>query len=270
MSFKIGFAATDKPERKNLTNSMPARQDTPRKSIVQVYFPTRKLTCAYYNDAFDLHSGDLVYVDGKLEGLCGEVVEVSYTFKIKLSDYHRVIGKADTTVKGELFLAGTHFVAFDSSVIPFEKVISWFRAPEKPDEEYVCGNGDDTFLLSSLKDMNLQLKIAESGKEYYMDNKVVYVSVDGTNGRAIVNGSKAYEVEFTYNNGEISNLVCNCFCSYACKHEFAAMLQLRETLEIIEENYQKEYEQSGYFAAISRGLLLSYVLDSKQVGSITL
>ncbi len=271
MSFKIGFAVNNKPEKEPVKNDITVKQDVvPRKSVVQVYFPVRGLTCAYYNDAFDLHRGDLVYVDGKLEGLCGRVVDVSYTFKIKLSEYKRVIGKADTEVKGDLYFAGSNFIAFDSSVIPFEKIISWFRAPENPDEEYVFGSGDDTFSLNSLEEMNLQLEIAKRGKEYYLDNNVVYISVDGTKGHAIVEGSKTYEVEFTYNKGEISDLVCNCFCSYACKHEFAAMLQLRETLEIIEKNYSTKYEQSGYFAAINKDLLQSFAVDSKKVGSITL
>ena len=39
-----------------------------------------------YNDLFDLHPGDLVYVDGKLEGHRGRVTDVNYNFKIKVSD----------------------------------------------------------------------------------------------------------------------------------------------------------------------------------------
>ena len=42
------------------------------------------------------------------------------------------------------------------------------------------------------------------------------------------------------------NLKCSCFCSGACKHEFAAMLQLKESLELITENYEDEYKK-GFF-----------------------
>ena len=200
MKFKIGFTAQTDIEKTD--NKIPVVNNTekePRKSVVQVCFPARGLTCAYYNDAFDLHCGDLVYVDGKLEGLRGRVVDVSYTFKIKLSEYKRVIGKADTDVKGELYFAGSHFVAFDSSVIPFEKVISWFRAPENPDEEYVFGSGDDTFSLNSLEEMNLQPGIAKSGKGYYADNNVVYIAVDGTKGdikTAFLDGGPSLKIHF--------------------------------------------------------------------------
>lgn len=61
---------------------------------MRVYFPQRGFDCTYYNNLFDMHVGDLVYVDGKLEGKRGKVIDVSYTFKIKLSDYKRVIAKS--------------------------------------------------------------------------------------------------------------------------------------------------------------------------------
>ena len=56
-------------------------------------------------------------------------------------------------------------------------------------------------------------------------------------------------VEFEYRNEKISHLICDCLCSYTCKHEFAAMLQLRETLELIDKHYSEEFERTGYFVA---------------------
>ena len=70
--------------------------------------------------------------------------------------------------------------------------------------------------------------------------------------------------------GEISNLTCGCFCSYHCKHEFAMLLQLRETLRMIEELYDDEYGESDYFAAISKSALLTYAMDREEKGSIVL
>ena len=51
----------------------------------------RGMGWAYYNDSFDLKVGDFVYVEGKLEGYRGQVTEVNYSFKIKPSDYKKVI-----------------------------------------------------------------------------------------------------------------------------------------------------------------------------------
>ena len=271
MSFKIGFTAENSEKSLN-ENVYTATQntETPRKSVVQVYFADRNMTLAYYNDQFDLHCGDTVFVDGKLEGMRGIVTKVCYNFKIKLSDYKRVIAVADTTVNGQFFYAGSHCLTFDRNAIPDSKVITWFRAPVKEDDEFVCGSDDTSFCLNNLKSMNISPVIADRGEDYYISGKVRYISIDGTKGYAIVEGGEGYEVEFEYRNGEISNLICSCFCSYNCKHEFAAMLQLQETLEFIDKHYRDEYEHTGYFAAINKITLFEFAFDGKETGSFTL
>ena len=97
-----------------------------------------------------------------------------------------------------------------------------------------------------------------------------YVCVDGNRGYALVEGSEVYEVEFEYQDREVSNLVCSCYCSYNCKHEFAAMLQLRETLDMIEEYYQDEFQKTGYFAAVLKGTLFAFVVDKKKTGKFVM
>lgn len=271
MSFKIGFTAEHQEKKQNeAAYTAQNVQTAPRKSVVQVRFPERGITLAYYNDSFDLKPGDMVYVDGKLEGILGRITEVNYNFKIKMSDYKCVIAVVDTTVHGQFFMADSHFVTFDREALPNSKVVRWFKAPTKDDEEFVSGSDDTTFSLYDLKGMNVSAAIAERGREYYLENKVRYISIDGTKGYAIVEGSESYEVEFEYHNGEIGQLICSCFCSYNCKHEFAAMLQLQETLELIEQNYADEYERTGYFAAISKGLLFTFAIDGKDKGCFLL
>lgn len=101
MAFKIGFAAEFlENKRMESKSAVPEPAAAPRRSMVQVYFAERNMNLAYYNDQFDLHCGDTVYVDGKLEGMRGRVTQVSYNFKIKVSDYKRVIAVADTAVNG--------------------------------------------------------------------------------------------------------------------------------------------------------------------------
>lgn len=107
MKFKIGFTAEKETEKKAPETETKAPEEAPaRESLVRVYFPQRGFDCTYYNNLFDLHVGDLVYVDGKLEGKRGKVIDVSYTFKIKLSDYKRVIAKIDTDISGEFCYVG--------------------------------------------------------------------------------------------------------------------------------------------------------------------
>ena len=266
MKLKIGFRGYEKEETTDLQVKEPA-VSAPVKSVVQVRFPSDGRSFAYYNDKFDLKAGDIVFVEGKLEGLQGIVTEVSHSFRIKLTDYKRVIAKADTQVSGALYFGGSHLIAFDDNVIPYEKIRGWFFAPED-DGEVAVGYGNESFLLENLGEFKIRPEIADRGFDYYNRNKVIYISLCGEKGKAIVSGSKPYEVSFTYRNGEISDMICGCWCSYHCKHEFAVLLQLRETLEIIERQYDEEFEESDYFAAVSKSVLLSYAVSDSGKGKI--
>lgn len=118
--------------------------------------------------------------------------------------------------------------------------------------------------------MQITHVIAERGYAYYMENRVRYICLDGFRGYAIVEGGGSYEVEFEYRNGEVGNLLCDCPCSYNCKHEFAVMLQLKETLDLIAKHYAVEYDRSGYFAAVNKAALFDFAVDRKETGSFTL
>lgn len=116
--------------------------------------------------------------------------------------------------------------------------------------------------------MKVSQAVWERGREYYMDNHVRYICVDDGHGRAIVEGERAYEVEFDFADGEIRNLICSCPCGYTCKHEVAAMMQLKETLDLIDKHYADL--NSGFFAAVVKGDLFRFAIDSRESGSFTL
>lgn len=268
MKRKIGFWNEIQGDADNITCPKDeAPVSSPKKSLVQVYFPKRGMNLSYYNDRFDLQVGDTVYVDGKLEGLRGRVTAVNYSFKIKLSDYKRVIAVADTHISGELRMAGSHLVSFDPQTIPYEKIITWFKAPDKEDDVYVSGSDDHSFRLDDLSGMKVTSAIAERGHDYYTENRVVYLCIDRGHGRGIVEGTSPYEIEFDYGGGEIKNLTCSCYCGYPCKHTFAAMLQLRETLKLLEEKDGFDWNEGGYAAAISKDSFFSFAVDGKTTGS---
>ena len=272
MAFRIsGFGAGAQEKKETIpTYEADARTIVPRRSLVQVRFPGKSMALTYFNDLFDLKVGDRVYVDGKLEGQLGHVVDVSYNFKIKISDYKKVIAVVDTNIHGQFHMAGSHFVTFDPATIPAAQISMWFKAPAMEDDEFVSSTDDFSFRLDDLKGMHVTTAIAERGHDYYLDSKVRYLCLNGTKGLAIVEGSESYMVDFEYRNGEISHLICECPCSYTCKHEFATMLQLREALEIIEKHYSDEYKRTGYFAAISKGTLFVFAVDGRETGSFEL
>jgi hypothetical protein len=72
MAFKIGFTAETEKEDKRTFENIPVPKEPTiiKKSVVDVYFLDRNLTCSYYNDMFNLKRGDIVYVEGKLEHDC--------------------------------------------------------------------------------------------------------------------------------------------------------------------------------------------------------
>lgn len=238
-----------------------------RRSVVQVYFASAGRSYAYYNDRFDLEAGDVVYVEGKLEGERGRVTEVNYSFKIKLSDYKKVIAVVDTQVNGRLHFCGSYLIAFGRETIPYQKVKSWFIPPHD-EQDFVSGDDSSrSFSLSELSKMDIDRKIMERGYDYYIEDKIEYISFDGTKVIAVVEGCENYEVEFNYSDGNITNIKCTCFCCNTCKHEYAVLLLLKSILNFISENYQSEYD--GYFAAIGKWTLLETVLDRKGKGKVS-
>lgn len=220
--------------------------DYPRPSVVDVYFPQRRMTLPYYNDTFELECGDVVYVDGKLERLRGEVVNVSYTFKINLSVYKKVIAAFRPQFRGDFYAEGNYMVSSDNGIPDYEDMILWFRAPMET--EYAVGRGYDGFALDDLSKMGIDEKRAQRGQSCYKEGGVKYLSLKETHGRAIVCGSDVYEIEFTYEDGIIKNLTCSCFCTDNCKHEYAAMLLLKEILG--KRNVETVYGK--YFTAIEK------------------
>lgn len=270
MAFSISGFERTQPGSQETVPVQTSGSVTPRKSVVQVQFPDLGHSLAYYNDQFDLHPGDRVYVDGKLEGQLGIVTSVAYNFKIRLSDYKRVIALVDTCVHGQFYMAGSHFVTFDPHTLPAAQATLWFRAPSGEDDIYESGDDETAFRLEDLQEMGVAESIAERGRSYYLENRVRYLCLNGTKGYAIVEGTQAYTVEFACQNGAVRNLICDCYCSYPCKHEVAAMLQLRETLEMIEKQYAKEFAASGYFAAVAKRTLFDFAIVGKEKGKFIL
>ena len=230
-------------------------------SVVRVKFCASGRELDYFNDRFDLRIGDLVFVSGKLAGQRGRVIAVSRHFKIRADDYQRVISLADTRVSGQFVNAASHLVTFDRRALSYSRFRTWVLPPVDDDDEYFISYDDDRIDLSGRDAWPFKPDIAERGADYYRDNRVPYLCLDGNRGRAIVDGSHPYEVEFDYAGGIVTNLACGCPCGYHCTHEFAALLQLRETLELIDKRCADDWPRGGYFAAVLAPLFFSIVVE---------
>lgn len=267
MKHPIGFCVQSKaPEA---ASAAPAAQPETAAvpSVVRVYFPEHDRAYSYYNDRFDLHVGDVVYVSGKLAGLLGRVAAVDYNFRIRLADYERVIGAADRNVRGTFYALGAHLVTLEPNVLPFRQVRGWFLPPEA-DGEYAVGHGPGP--VYTLEQLSIPAGVAEKGHVYYMENRVIYLSVDGTAGRAIVSGTVPYEITFTYADGSVSALTCGCYETGLCKHGAALLLQLRETVDFLREEHEEAFAASDRFAAVSKRVFSHFAIDGSASGCITL
>jgi hypothetical protein len=274
MSEKVGFEVYKRPEYlpegvkdESLYKYTPPKTVMPRKALAEIYFPQKHRTLTYYNDQFNLSVGDTVFVDGAYEGLYGKVINLNYNFKIKPSDYKKVVFVADTDVRGEFCHAGSHIMSLSRSALPYEKVIGWFKPPVKEEEEIIISTEEygERFSLDELDKMKIDHLKAERGHDYYMNDMVVYIEVKDCIGRAIVLGSKPYEVSFKIVGREVSELVCDCYCVGNCKHSFAVMLQLKDTLKISAENYGDEID-FDYLSIMSKSIFFDNVLSNKTFG----
>lgn len=270
MKHPIGFCV--QPREPEAASPIPAAQPETAAvpSVVRVYFPERGRAYSYYNDRFDLHEGDVVYVSGKLAGLLGRVAAVDYNFRIRLADYERVIGAADRNVRGTFYVSGSHMLTLDHGALPYAQVRSWFFPPEA-DGEFVTGHGPGpTYTLDFLDQVSLPGETAGKGHACYAEGRVIYLSVDGTQGHAIVQGSTPYELTFTYTGGTVSALTCTCYETGLCKHGAALLLQLRETVDFLREEHEEAFAASDRFAAVSKRIFSHFAMDGSAGGCITL
>lgn len=269
MKFTVGFQTQPLDPMQSMPRQPVTGSNHPCPCLVAVQFPHRNLTCTYFNDRFELHPGDRVYVEGKLEGHMGQVTHVDYNFKIKLSQYKKVIGMVETRVKGSFIAVGNHLLTRDAQTLPYEQARTWFLPPDTDEEPYVSYSDGEHFPLQDLTQFNVDPEVAQEGHEIYMEDQVVYWEVDHTKGRAIVNTLQPYEIEFTYQDGQISNLTCGCYHAGVCMHRVAAILQLRESLSLLEQN-KPEWLDEEYLAAVEKDTFVEFAMHNQHPVNVTL
>lgn len=235
-----------------------------KKSLVKVSFEHSSYEPIYYNDKFNIEVGDKVYVDGKFEDKIGTVIEVNYNFKIKTSEYKKVIAVADTSVKGLFSQHDFYMTTFDSNALPPEKVKLWFNSPLKENDEVISCSDGKSFELNKMKE-SFDEWTTLRGISYHKSKNVLYFHFENNHIYAIVEGSKNYEIEFDYRDGVVSNLMCSCFCTGNCKHEYAALLMLQDMLKLIEK-HSKDLCPPKNITTIRTDILFNYTIMHKKEG----
>lgn len=227
----MGFGREDKlQETPDMLMKTVEEQATPVKSMVRVEFDNAGYKLTYFNDRFDLKPGDRVFVSGKLAGKVGVICSVTTKFRIKLSEYERVIALAQTPVHGTYRPIADKMLSYDSNALSPEAFRTWVLPPEEPsedpDDEVFYGDGFVIPLDDPHNAEDVDHAVFERALEYCRSGKIGYVSVRDGVGRAYVEGSKWYELEFCLRDNHIEDAYCGCPFPGLCKHLLAVAIML--------------------------------------------
>ena len=260
-------------------------EQAPVRSVVRVRFFGSRINYLYYNDKFDLHPGDLVYVAGSMAGHMGRVETVTTKFKIHIGDYKKVTARLDRTLRGTYTQATEAFmVCFDRASISPAQFRGWVIPPREKNKRLVpisaaafAGIGyvltdepDDLVVGDGYRLLLNELEISDDlapqvlarAKEYVEDHCVKYISVEQETVTAFIQGSDWYELNFKLSDGYVSELYCDCPYPGLCKHAAAVLLILRKLLD------QPEFTEAEQFVAVENDFF--WEMLSRCRGSVTL
>lgn len=221
----MGFGREDFREQ---AQSVIPQTDAPKaavRSLVRVRFEDSDRELTYFNDAFDLKDGDRVFVSGKLAGKAGIVTSVTTKFRIRLSDYERVIALAQTPIRGTYRPVADKMLSYDDCALSPEAFRTWILPPEEPADgpcgEEIYGEGYEIPLDDPSDADGVDDAVFERAVEYSFSGKVGYVSVKNGVGRAFVRGREWYELEFRLRDNVVEEAYCSCPYPGLCKHLLA-------------------------------------------------
>ncbi len=208
-------------------------------SLVKVNFAGDHSLC-YLCDIDAIKKGDVVTVEGKLEDVTGVVENVLTSFKIPKFEMRWIESIVDNDISGKYFRLENDMISFNSALTVEKFVALYMRKKYKENTAY----GENNVEISVCDAQNCELfdreVIKERGREIYKDDGVEFIWLQNGVGKVIVYGNDYYELDFRYENGKITYLVCECPYFDACKHEYAFLLKFKEILEKIKERTDTE------------------------------
>ncbi len=207
------------------------------RSLVTIRFPEDGRSFMYYNDRFDLEEGDRVFVSGKMAGSPGVVVNVTTKFRIRLSDYERVISKACSTIRGTYESVIGKMVSRDNEALTPEDFRSWVLPPRNAesgdeDAEAFAGDGFELILSELEEDEDVAEAVLERAADYCMKGKVGYIGVRGGAGTAYIHGTSWYEATFRLDGDKMTEMYCSCPYPGLCKHLLASAMTVRALAKV--------------------------------------
>ena len=228
----IGFGYGNTEE--NLT--VPARQEAleAKRSLVLVKFEGNGKSLSYYNDRFCLVPGDRVFVSGAYFGTPGIVESVTTKFKINVSKYERVLSRAVTEIHGTYEKALNTMYSYDDTAMTAEDFRTWIISPPADpdeDEEIICGEGYELDLFAIDENEDVNPAVFNRAVNYCQEGNVAYISVKDGIGKAYIEGTTWYEIDFRLEGDHMTEMYCDCPYPGLCKHLLAVALTIRALAE---------------------------------------
>ena len=208
-------------------------------SLVKVKF-TGERAFSYLCDIDTIKKGDVVTVEGKLESEIGVVEQVLTAFRVPKFEMRWIESVVNRDVSGKYIRSENDIISFNSALTVDKFVALCMRKKYKNNTAYGENNVEIDVRDAQNSELFDREIIKERGREIYKNDGVEFISLQNGAGKAIVNGNDWYELDFRYENGKITYLVCECPYFDACKHEYAFLLKFKEILEKIKERTNTE------------------------------
>ena len=224
----VGFGQEDPKREEKQQKGTVITEPSPVRSLVSVSFEEGGRPLTYYNDRFDLNPGDRVFVSGKLAGKVGYVESVTTKFRIRLSDYEKVLSVAQTPVLGTYEPKGEMMCSYDADAVSPESFRKWVLPPkdEAEDGEIIFGDGYEISMDDPTSADGYDPSVMERAIKYCQEEKIGYVSVRNGIGKAFVHGEKWYEIDFRLSGNVLREAYCDCPYPGLCKHLLAVTVVL--------------------------------------------
>lgn len=227
----MGFGRDEMKETPDVLLPTVEEPRKPVKSLVRVHFEDEAYELTYFNDRFDLKPGDRVFVSGKRAGEVGIVNSVTTKFRIKASNYERVIALAQTPINGTYKPVADKMLSYDSNALSSEAFRTWVMPPEEPaseeeDDEIIYGDGYEIPLDDPHNAEGVDKTVFGRALNYCSSGRIGYISLKDGVGRAYVEGKHWYELDFRIRDNMIEEAYCDCPYPGLCKHLLAVAVTL--------------------------------------------
>lgn len=231
-------------------------------SKVKVAFAGANRLYTYFNDEFDLRSGDVVYVEGKMWKRPGQVREVCPADPAEKDAFNKVLQGVNLKVHGTYYSYGPYMFSFEGEAIDFAQFRSWVSPPLEEDVAR-----EQTSFDLKLDELGSYDWIPESalsgGMRHFKEESVQYLAVIDGKGFALVKEGQWHSITFDYDGRRMYNMVCRRDHGFFSACDAAVCLTLRALLDLFDKEFFDQFDGRN-FTAVNRQVfyqIIAYSLE---------